>query len=123
MYSYKIKNKTALLYQDGQEAPFVSQPGYPSGESWTVDEATAWATLFVNAKNNPMSEELPGENKAKPVKYRSELPTLPEPDLTIAGLEQVPAENQSEEVENYEEKNIQAEEEVTTQAPKPAKKK
>lgn len=91
MYSYKIKNNTVLLYLSGQEEPFVSQPSYPSGEVWTAEEAKAWAELFVNCKNDPNAEELPGDSKHKPVRYRSELPALQEPDLTIPGLEEAPA--------------------------------
>jgi hypothetical protein len=92
MFTYKIKNKTVEIYAPGSKVPFILQPAYPSGEGWTVSEATAWAGLFVKVKNDPTAEELPGESKAKPVKYRSELPVLPEPDLTIPGLEEAAAE-------------------------------
>jgi hypothetical protein len=81
MFTYKIKNKTVSLYLLGQEEPFVSQPNYPSGEGWTVEEATAWAELFVNARNNPDADYLPGNGKAKPVIHRSELPVFEDPEL------------------------------------------
>jgi hypothetical protein len=83
MFTYKIKNNTVEIYAPGSEVAFILQPAYPSGEGWTAEEAKAWAELFVNCKNDPTAEELPGDSKDKPVKYRSQMPVPEEPEQRI----------------------------------------
>ena len=100
MFTYQIKNKTVSVYVQGQTAPLITQPAYPNGEGWTETEATDWAKLFVDAKNNPSTEELPGDTKANPVKYRSELPAFEDPELEppVLVVEEAPEEEAPAEV-------------------------
>lgn len=66
-----LENNTVELFNDAQEAPFIRQPQWPSGDAWTdAAEARSWAEMYVESMEvdtAPYAPMGPGqERQAKP---------------------------------------------------------
>lgn len=77
-YRYEVDTNNAIRAWDDEnpnenDAPFFFQPDYPNGEAWeSAETATAWAELFINSLEDPLSALVPGDSPAEPSKARPE---------------------------------------------------
>lgn len=63
---------------DNDNVQFLSQPTWPSGDSWgSLAEAEAWADLYVASMLDTNSPTVPGPSPDSPVIDRPVMPTLP----------------------------------------------
>jgi len=67
---YEVNENNAVsIWEDGQEAPFVYQPHYPNGDSFsTREEAESWAQAKILEHediNAPEAPNYPGEEPKK----------------------------------------------------------
>lgn len=75
-YRFEIDSNNAISVWDEENpnelgAPFLFQPSWPAGEKWAgIEEATAWAELFIESLINQESALVPGDSPAEPAKPR-----------------------------------------------------
>ena len=69
MLSYKIsKNNTVEVWEEGNtEYPMLRQPHFPNGDSWTKEEATFWANVFISQFNDSGYSYRPGPSRENPI--------------------------------------------------------
>ena len=73
-FRYEVtENNTLLIYldnrEDSAETPLIRQPRWPNGTSWSREEASAWAEVFIANYNDPSNGQLPGHSPEKPIIY------------------------------------------------------
>lgn len=64
-----LENNTVEIFNDTQEAPFIRQPNWPSGDAWaSAEESRFWAEKFVEAIENPDAPFAPNGPGLEPIR-------------------------------------------------------
>lgn len=74
---YEIADGVVLIYENGNDIPFMRQPHWPNGDAWEPGEAEAWAQQVIDSLTNP-DAELAGPDRDNHPMPRPVIEAIPE---------------------------------------------